>query len=200
MAIKTIGAITDEDAAFVEEWESVCPATQFVLHEDPRGNEESLEVNNGDRFYITTKDRKINEHRMRNATMNPFTNGSFRPLVVPPDVTVTTNPNAVSDEHILGMFAGSDLAWEEWMRIIDSPATIKRMMDLADTSPDAKISHQRYRQLEDRLGELHPRANVRSTDDELNNFLYDERKGQGGVANLSMKPKNRPGGGFTRGG
>lgn len=190
----TQGALNDDQSRFTEEWESVSPATQWVSKVNMRGDEEPFEVKQGDRFYITTRDRLLTAHKIRDKKNDPFRNGSFRPIVVPADVTVETNPNAMSDTDILSVFKSSEMAWNEWMRVIDSPATIKRMVELADEHPLAEVTHRRYKDLVDRFREVHPKNSVRSSDEELNKFLYNDRAG--GVEAIG-KPKSRPGGGFT---
>lgn len=194
---RMIGAITEENAAFIEEWESVSPSSQWVIHIDMRGDEAPEEVTQGERFYITTKDRMLTQRKVRDKKNDPFVNGSFRPITVPEDVTVETNPNAMSDEHILSVFKASDLAWDEWMSIVDSPATVQRMLDLADSHQDAEISHKRYNQLMQRRTELHPKAQITTSDEVLKDFLNERG---GGSETISMRPRNRRGGGFTRGG
>lgn len=194
MTLPPQGALTDEQTRFTEEWESVSPATQWVSRTNLRGEDEPFEVKQGDRFFITTRDRILTSHKVKEKRNNPFSNGSFRPIVVPEEVNVETNPNAMSDDEILSVFKSSDIAWTEWMKVIDSPATIQRMVFLADEHPQAQISHRRYKDLVDRFREVHPKASVRSSDEELNKFLYNERSG--GIEAIG-KPKQRPGGGFT---
>ena len=49
------------------------------------------------------------------------------------DVTIETNPNALSDEDILKILrTDSKMAWEEWLSTLDSIATLRRMLDLAE--------------------------------------------------------------------
>lgn len=191
------GALSDDQVRFTEEWESVSPASQWVIKTDMRGDEAPEEVQQGDRFYITTRDRMLTQHKVKDKRNDPFTNGAFRPQIVPEDVTVETNPNAMSDSDILSVFKSSDLAWSEWMRVIDSPATLQRMVHLADESPEAEVSHKRYQHMVERFKETHPKTSLRSSDEELNNFLYGKR--EGGAENISSRPRNRAGGGYTGG-
>lgn len=145
-AMELHGSITPEQRTFIETWENVSPATNYIIRENRRGDEEQVQVyGQGRKFRISTYERMLTEERALDPRNNPFKNGAFRPVIVPQDVDITTNPNAMSDEDITRLFAASDVAWDEYMKVIDSPATLNRMMELAEASD---LSHRRFRQLE----------------------------------------------------
>jgi hypothetical protein len=182
------GAITDEDTTFTETWQNIAHYQNAIIRLDTRGDEK-FEVISGNRtFYLTTEERLITQDRIADKANDPFLNGSFRPVVVPDTVTVETNPNALSDEEILAVFASSDFAWSEWLANIDSAATLRRMLELAD---DADVSLKRYRQVEEQLVRLHPRARIEIRDEHLKRFLNDRP---------SSSPSSEPGAARARGG
>lgn len=159
------GSITDEQIDFVETWQNVSAVQNYIVRLDPR-NQEVYELVTGDKhFKISTHERIITEDKIVDPANNPFRNGCFRPVIVPPDVTVESNPNALSDQDIMHIFKGSDLAWDEWLKVIDSPATLRRMMDLAD---EGDITLRRYRELEARNTEVTggPRRLIQKDQDE----------------------------------
>lgn len=151
------GAITPADAEFVETWENISSAQNWILRLDARGDERPELIFGRRNFLITTKERKIMQDKVVVETLDPFRNGAFRPVVVPDSVNVQTNPNALSDDEIRSIFVSSDLAWGEWMETIDSSTTFQRMMTLADES---EISHKRYRELEKRYREVKPTTQI----------------------------------------
>jgi hypothetical protein len=149
--------ITDEDRKFVETWENVSANQTAIVKLDPRGNETHQLISGSRKFLVTTEERLLTQDRIRLEKDDPFKNGSFRPIHVPATVTIDTNPNALSDEDILQILRGSDVAWEQWMAVLDSVATLQRMLDSAE---EANTSLRRYRQLEARIAELKPKRRV----------------------------------------
>lgn len=155
--------ITEADARFVETWENISEQTNYVIKLDMRGDERPEGVQGHRKFMITTKERLITQDRIVERKYDPFLNGAFRPVVVPDSVSTETNPNALSNEEIMSIFVSSDLAWNEWMKTIDSGETLRRMMDMAD---GAEISLKRYRELERRLAEVTPKRRITQKDQE----------------------------------
>jgi hypothetical protein len=157
------GTITEEDARFVETWENISEQTNYVIRLDMRGDERPEGVSGKRSFMITTKERLITQDRVAQPSYDPFSNGAFRPVIVPDSVNTSTNPNALSNDEIHSIFVSSEMAWEEWMKTIDSGATLRRMLDLAD---GAEISLKRFRQLERRMEEVTPRRRIVQKDQE----------------------------------
>lgn len=155
------GAITEEDARFVETWENISPITNFVIRLDMRGDEKPEGIMGPRQFMITTKERKITQDRITDSKYDPFLNGSFRPVIVPDSVNIKTNPNALSDDEIKSILVSSALAWDEWMKTIDSPETLRRMIDLAG---DSDMSLKRFRELTSRLEEVSPKRRITQKD------------------------------------
>lgn len=178
--------ITSAEREFVETWENIATYQNTVIKLNSRGDEYH-EVITGENkpFTITTEERMITQERILDKKNDPFLNGSFRPVNVPDDITIETNPNALSDQEILDIFSSSDFAWGEWMTILDSPATLLRMADLANEAPGATV--KRLREVEARLREVNPKKRLTSNDEVLQKFIDEEskpkkaeRRGQGG--------------------
>lgn len=151
------GAITDADQNFTETWENIVPHGNGIIRLDIRG-EETTEIIVGRRtFMLTTEERLITQSRILDPVNDPFRNGAFRPVVVPDSVTFETNPNALSDDEIRSIFVSSDLAWNEWITTLDSPETLRRMLDLAG---DSDISVRRFKQIGARLAEVKPQTRI----------------------------------------
>lgn len=146
------GSITEKEKLFLETWENVGQGTHYIIRENRRGDEAPEGVTGRRKFKLTTYERILTEDKILDPRMNPFRNGSFRPVIVPEDISLETNPNALSDEDIERLFVASKNAWDAYMEILDSPATIQRMIDLADQG-DRDLPLSRYRQLE----EMHAR-------------------------------------------
>jgi len=157
------GSVTDAERKFVEEWESVSDAQNYVIREDRRGDEVYVHISGHLPFKITTYERILTQDKIRDKTLDPFTNGQFRPVLVPDSVTVKTNPNALSDEDIARVFVASDLAWDEYMSVIDAPATLRRMIELAENTD---LSLKRYRELEAKEQAANPMKRVTQKDQE----------------------------------
>lgn len=181
------GSITEEDRKFVETWANVAPGSYTIIKLDARGDEKYDLISGNRQFFVTTEERIINQERIT-GEHDPFTNGAFRPVIVPDTVTVESNPNALSDEEINKILKASDLAWSEWMQVIDSPATVSRMMSLAE---DAGISLKRYKELERRYAEIKPQRRVASTDPLVQNFL-NPKPGGGLGANTATDGAGNP--------
>lgn len=183
------GSITDEDRAFVEEWEHISPQGWGIIRLDPRGDEKHEIINGRRRFKITTEERVITQDRIKDEKNDPFLNGSFRPVVVPDSVTIESNPNALSDEEILKILGTeSEIAWNEWMSTIDSVATIRRMLEMAE---DTDLSIKRFRSLEARLEEVRGEVRIDTNDPALKNFLSD-RPNLGATGNLTSSGAGNP--------
>lgn len=140
------GSVTDKERGFIETWENVSHQVNYIVRENRRGDEEYIEVSGPKKFKLSTYDRMLTEDKIVNPRLNPFKNGSFRPIMVPEDISIESNPNALSAEDIRNLFGASEMAWDEYMQVIDSPATLQRMVDMADRG-DAELSHRRYLQL-----------------------------------------------------
>jgi polyphosphate kinase len=139
------GSITEGERRFVETWESVSEAMNWVIREDRRGDEQYIPVTGSMQFKITTYERILTQDKIKSRDLDPFLNGQFRPVIVPESISVVTNPNALSDDDIRRIFVASDVAWDEYMAVIDAPATLRRMIQLAEQSD---LSLKRYRELE----------------------------------------------------
>lgn len=174
------GSITQQDQDFMETWENIATRQNAIVRLDARG-EERQEVISGRRsFMLTTEERLITENKVLDDKNDPFKNGDFRPVIVPDSVTIESNPNALSDEEILQMFAVGDMAWPQLLGTIDSVATLRRMLDLAEDVDN--LTMRRYRDMENRLVEVRGSARVQLTsrDEQLNRFLSDKPGGSGG--------------------
>lgn len=175
------GYITEEDAKFVETWENISPIVNYIIRLDIRGDEKPEGVVGKRRFMVTTKERKITQDRILDKKNDPFLNGAFRPVIVPDSVSTTTNPNALSDDEIKSILVSSELAWEEWMKTIDSPETLRRMVDIAS---DTDMSLKRFKHLEARLVEVNPPRRLVQKDQDA----YEKMGDAAGPASV-----NRPG-------
>lgn len=148
MAIGLHGSITEEEKTFIETWENVGPGTYYVIQENRRGDEVYVPITGRRNFRISTYERMITEDKSLDPRNNPFKNGAFRPITTPDGISIDTNPNALSDDDIRRLFRASEVAWEEYMVVIDSPATLTRMIELAEA--DEAMPLKRFRQLEQR--------------------------------------------------
>lgn len=140
------GSVTEKDKTFIETWENVSHGVNYIIRENRRGDEEYVQVTGMRQFKLSTYDRMLTEDKIYDHRHNPFKNGAFRPVVVPEDITIESNPNAMSADDIRRLFNASDVAWEEYMAVIDSPSTLQRMLDMADDG-EAEVTHRRYQQL-----------------------------------------------------
>jgi hypothetical protein len=155
------GSITERDRTFVESWENIAPSQNAIIRLNTRGDE-SPEVITGRRtFMLTTEERLITQDRIVDDRLDPFKNGCFRPVLVPESVSIDSNPNALSDDEIRTVFKASDLAWQEWLKVLDSPETLRRLLDLADESD---ISLKRYKEIATRLSEVKPKTRITQKD------------------------------------
>lgn len=172
------GSITAEQVDFVETWENVAQSTNYVIKLDSRGEEKHEAVTGRRKFTLTTQERMITQEKILHAKHDPFLNGSFRPVVTPDDITIETNPNALSDEDIVNIFGASKMAWGEWLQTVDSEATLRRMMDLANEHEDS-IPLARYNQLTARLAEVTggPRHATQRDEDQYRSLAGDGDKG-----------------------
>ena len=183
------GTITAEDREFVEEWEHISPQGWGIIRLDARGDERSEVITGQRRFKITTEERIITQDRIKDEKNDPFLNGSFRPVVVPDSVTIESNPNALSDEEILKILGTeSEMAWAEWLSTIDSVATLRRMIDMAE---DTDLSIKRFRALEGRLEEVRGEVRIDTNDPALKSFLSD-RPNLGATGNLTSSGAGNP--------
>lgn len=179
-------SITAEQREFVETWENIAAYQNAIVQLDIRGDEKFKVIQGEKReFYLTTEERLLTQSKVIDAKNDPFLNGAFRPIVVPEGITIETNPNALSDEEILEIFGAGDFAWSEWMQTITSPATLNRMVDLADDAETMTV--KRLREVQMRLREVKPQARITSSDPHVQKFLDEggarpqrEDRNQGG--------------------
>ena len=157
------GAITDADRTFVEEWENIATQQHTIIKFDFRGDlvHEMVSIPNHV-FRLTTAERLVTEEKILKKEDDPFRNGAFRPILVPDSVSIESNPNALSDDEIKSILVSSQLAWENWMEVIDSPATLARMIDLANQVDGVTLA--RYKEIETRLTDVRPKTQIKSKD------------------------------------
>ena len=157
------GAITDADRTFIEEWENISTQQHTIIKFDYRGDIKHEMVNiPGHHFRLTTAERLLTEERILRKEDDPFRNGAFRPVIVPDSVSVESNPNALSDDEIKSILVSSQLAWDNWMEVIDAPATLARMIDLANQVDGVTLS--RFKEIERRLTDVRPKTQIVSKD------------------------------------
>lgn len=189
------GSITTEDREFVEVWEHISPQEWGIITLDARGEERHEIVRGRRNFRITTEERMITQDRIKKVENDPFLNGSFRPVTVPDSVTIESNPNALSDEEIRRILdSESAIAWQENLKTIDSVATLRRMLEIAE---DSDISIRRFRELEARLDEVRGQVRITSDDPALQRFLSGKASPDAGantVAAGTNNPRRRVGG------
>lgn len=166
------GTITEADQNFTETWESIVPHGNGIIHINVRGEEETEIVVGRRTFMLTTEERLITQSRVLDPTNDPFRNGAFRPIIVPDSVNFETNPNALSDDEIRSIFVSSDLAWQEWISTLDSPETLRRMLDLAG---DSDLSVRRFKQIGARLAEVKPPTRIVQKDQETYESMSGDR-------------------------
>lgn len=157
------GAITTADREFVETWENIAPHGNAIIRLDVRGEEKQELIQGPRRFMLTTAERIITQDRIIDATLDPFLNGSFRPIQVPETINIETNPNAISDDEVRDILVSSELAFAGWMEVLDSPDTLQRMLDLA---PDTEVSLKRTKVIERRLHAVKPQRRIVQKDQE----------------------------------
>lgn len=180
-------AITDEDRSFVETWEHISPQQWGIVRLDARGEDRHEVIRGRREFMLTSEERLLSQDRIRDKANDPFVNGAFRPVFVPDSITIESNPNALSDDEIEKILGSSDIAWMEYLKVIDSVATVRRMMELAE---DSDLTLRRFHQLEDRLKEVRGIVRIQSNDPVLKNYLNQEAAVEDG----EKKPTRRVGG------
>lgn len=183
------GSITERDKGFVETWENISATQNAIIRLGVQGEEKHEVIQGRRKFMLSTAERIITQDRILDKVRDPFTNGAFRPVTVPEDVTIESNPNAISDDEIQKVFKASDFAWAEYMNVIDSPETLRRMVDLSAESDD--ITYKRVRELEAKLAQVKPKTRITQKDQEQ----YD-RMAPGGQGTVSA---DLPGPGQSRG-
>jgi hypothetical protein len=183
------GSITEAEKKFVETWESVSDAQNYIIREDRRGDEIHVHVTGHQKFKITTYERILTQDKIRDKQFDPFTNGQFRPIIVPSTITVETNPNALSDEDIARIFVASDVAWDAYMEVVDAPATLRRMIELAENTD---LSMRRYRQLEAKEQAANPMKRVTQKDQEQFDKMGPTGGGPGAAAPSGGRQQMRP--------
>lgn len=177
-----LGSITDEDREFVETWESVSPQKWGITHFDARGDQKVEVIAEQRQFRLTTEERIFTQDAIKSPDNDPFKNGAFRPIIVPDSITIETNPNALSDEEIREILgAESALAYTENLMVVDSLATLKRMLEIAESVDD--LTMKRYKELEARFEAVRGRPQLEVKDETLKQFLNDSpeaRRNAGG--------------------
>ena len=193
------GSITAQDQDFVETWENIATRQNAIVRLDARGEEKQEVIAGRRNFFITTEERIITSGKVLDPKNDPFLNGDFRPVLVPDSVTIQSNPNALSDEEIIQMFSISEAAWSGVLETVDSIATLRRMLDLAEQQDD--LTMKRYRDMENRLIAVRgtDRVRITSNDEALNRFLSDKPSGGqtgagGALVNGAGNPRRGQGG------
>lgn len=190
------GTITAEDREFVETWEHISAQRWGITRIGPAGDYRNEVIVGRRNFMLTSAERIITQDQIKSEDNDPFLNGSFRPVIVPDSVTIQSNPNALSDDEILAILnMESEVAWRENLEVIDSVATLRRMIDIADQS---NITVKRYRELEKHLEATRGVVRLEYNDPALRNFLDGRPNLSEADASAARKPESRRGKGTGR--
>jgi hypothetical protein len=156
--VTVAGTITQKDREFVETWENIAVSRNAIIRLDVRGDEKQEIISGPRTFMVTTEERLIHQNKVRDPKNDPFLNGAFRPVIVPDSVNIESNPNALSDNEIKSILVSSDVAWGEWMAILNSPETLGRMIDMANSTDGVTL--KRFHQLQERYAEVKPKTRI----------------------------------------
>jgi hypothetical protein len=136
----------------VESWVNVGSAMVHLIKIGEYGRRETELVYGGRTFAITPQERRLNQSQVFDPAKNdPFTNGSFKPLVLLDDEKDTAilraNPNVLDDDAIAELFKVTGEAFSQRLLAITNPNTIDRLIETA-RKPDTGASVQQVHILE----------------------------------------------------
>jgi hypothetical protein len=136
----------------IETWVNVSAGLVHLIKIGEYGRRETELVYGGRTFAITPQERRLNQSQIFDPIKNdPFSNGSFKPLVLLDDEKDTAilraNPNVLDDDAITELFALSGDAFNERLLTITNANAIDRLIDVA-RKPDTGASVQQVHILE----------------------------------------------------
>lgn len=142
-----------------EEYETWQANGRIVLRKFNRvGSLEAVLVNSGRRIQLTEQERIMNQDRVADAAMDPFTNGTLSPVRLPDSSkesaqAIVDSPNTMAEEDMVKLLDGHHKTFDKKLGEITSPYVVRRMLALAQ-SDEVDITVKRIEAIETRLREL----------------------------------------------
>jgi hypothetical protein len=127
----------------VEAWLNTSPSLVYLIKIGEYGKRETELVYGGRTFNLTPQERRINQTQCFDAKNDPFTNGTFKPLVLledePDTGTLRANPNVLDDADISELFTLTGEAFGQRLVAITNPTAVDRLIEAA-RRPDTGAS------------------------------------------------------------
>jgi hypothetical protein len=140
----------------VETWVNAGPSLVYLTKIGEYGRRESELVYGGKVFGITPQERRFNQSQCYDAKNDPFTNGTFKPLVLldtePDTERLRSNPNVLDDDRVAGLFKLTGEAFSQRLLEVTNATAVDRLIDIAkQPSTGASVQQldilKRYRKL-----------------------------------------------------
>jgi len=159
-----------------EKWKNVSSVTQWVIATDGYGQRVGRKVLPGREIAVRPSERSEIQHRVAHEKNDIFTNGDMVPVTLvesAPDFAEIQDNDYLSESDLEDVLKGRADALRERVAEIESPTTIKRLLDMCEAkdlaSSKVKVLEERY----EKLTEYVPR------------FLGDGTGGEDGISDAS---------------
>ena len=143
-----------------ELWENRNKGEIWVSAFDSQGKERKVRIRPGGNIHLTTRERKLNQERAYDESLDFFTNGTLS-IVKMVDTAedaaeVLDNPNVKSEKELQALFAQNASALKKDLAQIDSPMVLARLKEMVENEDSPNITMAKARAVEERYVELNP--------------------------------------------
>lgn len=119
----------------IETWKNVSPSMVHITKIGEYGKRETELVYGGRAFSLAPQERRLNQNQCFDPADDPFTNGTFRPLVLlddePDTPRLRTNPNILDDAAVAAIFGLNSEAFNQRLVKITNMGVIDRLIEAA---------------------------------------------------------------------
>lgn len=137
-----------------EKWQSTVPGKIVVKYHSINGPKDQV-ILPGKTFSISTVDRQANQNAVANAVYDPFTNGAFVPVELPPEAVdeLGAQPNHVDEDAVLLIASGAAFEAGQELKKLSAPAVVEKVLAAARS---LGATDERLGMIEEYLREIDP--------------------------------------------
>lgn len=138
-----------------ESWKSAVAGTITIQHYNQQGQLAELVIPGGRTIQITPHERRINQERAADDTLDVFVNGMMTPVRLldsePETAELKANVNAMSETAMKALFRSQKPTFTKKVHEISNMITLRRLLEVAE---EIDASMAQYKIIQERVAEV----------------------------------------------
>ena len=138
-----------------ESWKSAVAGTITIQHYNLEGHLVELVIRGGSTVQVTPHERRINQERAADDTLDVFVNGMLTPVRLldsePETAELKANVNAMSETAMKALFRSQKPTFTKKVNEIGNIITLRRLLEVAE---EIDASMAQYKIIQERVAEV----------------------------------------------